>query len=369
MLSCFATSASKSTLTIHAVTKEGLASFLKKQSKAQAQWLDETGFKATAGAIAPLPGKNGAITSYVFGLGKKSKEHSPLLYAKLGAEMPSGRYKVSGKLTEMDALAWGLGTYEFNRYKTAKSKKPRSLPKLELPKAINGKRLSSMVEGHFLSRNLINTPAEDMGPSQLEAQVRRLARQFKAKLAVTKGDALLKKNFPLIHAVGRASDDAPRLLDITWGKPSHPKVTLVGKGVCFDTGGLDLKPSGAMLLMKKDMGGAAAVLGLAHMIMANKLPIRLRVLVPCVENNVSANAYRASDVFKSRKGITVEIGNTDAEGRLVVADALAEADREKPDLLVDMCTLTGAARVAMGPELPPYFTDDEQLAKALEKKQ
>jgi len=212
---------------------------------------------------------------------------------------------------------------------------------------------------------MINTPTNDMGPSELEAAMRKLAERFKAVVRVTRGDDLLKKNFPMIHAVGRASASAPRLLDMQWGRAKDPKVTLVGKGVCFDTGGLNIKPGSSMALMKKDMGGAANVLGLAMMIMAAKLPVRLRVLVPAVENSISGNAFRPGDILQSRKGITVEIGNTDAEGRLVLGDALALGDEEKPQLMVDMATLTGAARVALGPDLPPFFTDDESLASGL----
>jgi leucyl aminopeptidase len=215
-----------------------------------------------------------------------------------------------------------------------------------------------------LGRDLINTPAEDMGPSELEAAVRSLSKRHKASVKVIRGTAL-KKGFPMIHAVGRASDDAPRLIDMTWGPARAPKVTLVGKGVCFDTGGLDIKPAAGMALMKKDMGGAAAVLALASMIMSARLNVRLRVLIPAVENAIAGNAFRPGDVLTSRKGITVEIGNTDAEGRLVLADALHLADGEKPDLLVDMATLTGAARVALGPDLPPFYTSDDALADEL----
>jgi leucyl aminopeptidase len=215
-----------------------------------------------------------------------------------------------------------------------------------------------------LTRDLVNTPANDMGPAELEAAARALARPHGAKVRSIVGDALLKQNFPLIHAVGRAADAgrAPRLIELRWGKAGDPKVTLVGKGVCFDTGGLDLKPENAMLMMKKDMGGAATVLALAHMVMDARLKVSLRVLIPAVENSVSGNAFRPLDVYPSRKGLNVEIGNTDAEGRLVLADALALADEDKPDLLIDMGTLTGAARVALGPELPPFYTDDEALA-------
>jgi leucyl aminopeptidase len=222
--------------------------------------------------------------------------------------------------------------------------------------------ITRMADAATLARDLINTPANDMGPEELEQAARALAEKYGAGFISIVGDELLAGNFPLIHAVGMASARAPRLIEFTWGDPKHPKVALVGKGVCFDTGGLDLKPSSGMLIMKKDMGGAANVLALAQMIMDAKLKVRLRVLIPAVENAVAGNAFRPLDIFKSRKGVSVEIGNTDAEGRLVLADALALADEEKPDLLIDLGTLTGAARVALGPDLPPFYTDDEALA-------
>lgn len=234
------------------------------------------------------------------------------------------------------------------------------------PPGVDAARLLTIAEGAYLARDLINTPANDMGPAALEQAARTLAARHGAEISVTAGDALLDANFPMIHAVGRAAAEAPRLIDLCWGDPAHPKVSLVGKGVCFDTGGLDLKPAAGMRLMKKDMGGAANVLALAHMVMARGLPVRLRVLIPAVENSVSASAFRPGDVLKSRLGLTVEIGNTDAEGRLVLADALALASEEDPALLIDLATLTGAARVATGLDLPPYFTDDSALAAALE---
>jgi leucyl aminopeptidase len=227
---------------------------------------------------------------------------------------------------------------------------------------VDADHLRRIADGVFLARDLVNTPTNDMGPDALEKAVRKLAKANKAEITVIKGDDLLKQNFPMIHAVGRASSEAPRLIDMSWGPKGAPKVTLVGKGVCFDTGGLDIKPASGMLLMKKDMGGAANVLGLASMIMAAALKVWLRVLIPAVENSIAGNAFRPGDVLTSRKGITVEIGNTDAEGRLVLADALALADEDKPDLLIDMATLTGAARVALGPDLPPFYTDEEALA-------
>ena len=261
------------------------------------------------------------------------------------------------------ALAWALGTYAFTRYKKPKK---RAL-KLVLPPGVDGEEISRVAAGIFLARDLINTPPNDMGPAELAAAAEVLAKRHGAKFSVVTGAALLKKNYPLIHAVGQGSARAPRLIELLWGDPRAPKVTLVGKGVCFDTGGYDLKPASGMATMKKDMGGAAVVLAIAGMAMDAKLNLRLRVLIPAVENSVSGTAYRPSDVFKSRKGLTVEIGNTDAEGRLVLADALSDADDEAPELLIDIATLTGAARMATGMELPPFFTDDEILAADLSR--
>src|SRR5581483_2518493 len=258
----------------------------------------------------------------------------------------------------LGALAFALGAYRFDRYRKPAEPKVRLLP----PEGVDGVDLSRVADAVTMARDLINTPANDMGPAELEAAARALANRHGATFGSVIGDELLTQNFPLIHAVGAGSSRAPRLIDITWGSERDPKVTLVGKGVCFDTGGLDIKPESAMLLMKKDMGGAATVLALAHMIMDRVLKVRLRVLIPAVENSISGAAFRPLDVYRSHKGLCVEIGNTDAEGRLVLADALALADEESPDLLIDMGTLTGAARVALGPELPPFYTNDEALA-------
>ena len=233
-----------------------------------------------------------------------------------------------------------------------------------MPDGVDGEDLSRIIEGVTLCRDLINTPSNDMGPAELESAARTLARQHGAKFQVTSGKALAR-TFPLVHAVGAGSTRAPRLIDMTWGKAGNPKITLVGKGVCFDTGGLDIKPDTGMLNMKKDMGGAATALALAHMIMARKLKVRLRVIIPAVENSISGTSFRPRDVYTSRKGISVEIGNTDAEGRLILADALSLADEDKPALIADFATLTGAARVALGPDLPPFFTDNDALADEL----
>ncbi|MFK7901213.1 MAG: M17 family metallopeptidase, partial [Nitratireductor sp.] len=278
----------------------------------------------------------------------------------LSRVLPKGNYYFASKASNMHLACLGflLGAYKFDKYKNTKL----SAAKLVLPSEVNKAALVREAEATMLVRNLINTPTNDLGPDELEGAVKTIAKNYKASVQVTKGEALLKKNFPMIHAVGRASDKAPRLIDLKWGNKNHKKITLVGKGVCFDTGGLNIKPGNSMLLMKKDMGGAANVLGLAYLIMAAKLPVRLRVLIPAVENNISANAYRPGDILSSRKGLSVEIGNTDAEGRLVLADALTFASEEKPELIIDMATLTGAARVALGPDLPPFFTDNAKLA-------
>jgi leucyl aminopeptidase len=253
-----------------------------------------------------------------------------------------------------------MGGYGFDRYKKKNARKAR----LVTPPGVDGGEISRIADNLFLARDLINTPANDMGPAELEAAARALAKVHGAKVSVVSG-AALKKNYPLIAAVGQGSDRAPRLIELNWGKANAPLVTLVGKGVCFDTGGYDLKPSAAMLTMKKDMGGAACALAVAGMAMGAGLNLRLRVLIPAVENSVSGSAIRPGDVFTSRKGLTVEIGNTDAEGRLILADALADADDQGPQLLIDIATLTGAARAATGMELPPFFTDDDKLSADL----
>ncbi|MEQ9248483.1 MAG: leucyl aminopeptidase family protein, partial [Nitratireductor sp.] len=316
---------------------------------------------ATA-TVLTIPGDNGAIAGAFFGLGK-SGTLNPLAAGALARHLPEGdwHFAAAPKDAELATLGLMLGSYAFTRY----GKKPRSALRFAVPEGVDAGRVERLAGGSVLARDLINTPAGDMGPDALEAVTRALASEHGATLAVTAGEDLLTENLPMIHAVGRAAEAAPRLLDLRWGRAQAPKVTLVGKGVCFDTGGLDLKPAAGMLLMKKDMGGAANVLGLASMLMAAKLDIRLRVLIPAVENAVAGNAFRPGDVLTSRKGLTIEIGNTDAEGRLVLADAMALADEEEPELLIDMATLTGAARVALGPDVPPFYTDDEALAGAL----
>ena len=356
----FAPTRSKST-PLHFVTPKTLKKALGKHS----DWAKANGFTGNAGSILIAPGKNGKIDAVFCGWADKARERfrSATLFNKL----PKGDYHIASGLPKAAqqeyALGVLLGQYRFDRY--AKQNPPKA--RLKIPESIDAKHLLAQAEGAALTQDLINTPASDMGPDALEKAFRKLAKSHKAEVKVIKGDALLKQNFPMIHTVGRASDQAPRLLDMRWGRKSDPKITLVGKGVCFDTGGLNIKPGNSMGLMKKDMGGAATVMGLAHMIMALGLRIRLRVLVPAVENSISAGAYRPGDILTSRKGLTVEINNTDAEGRLVLADALALADEEKPELIICKATLTGAARVALGPDLPPYYTDDEKLAGQIDK--
>jgi leucyl aminopeptidase len=322
------------------------------------------GFEPKAGRHLLLPGDGGALAGVLFGLEAADAPAKDLFRpGKLPALLPAGIYRFANAAHDqrLAALAFALGAYRFTRYRKGDDKEAR----LALPPGLDRDDLARVVDGVTLARDLVNTPANDMGPAELEQAARALAERHGASFGAIVGDDLLAENFPLIHAVGRASTRPPRLIDLAHGDPAAPKVTLVGKGVCFDTGGLDLKPSSAMLIMKKDMGGAAAVLALAHMIMDRGLKLRLRVLIPAVENAVSGSAFRPLDVYRSRKGLTVEIGNTDAEGRLVLADALTLADEDTPDLLVDMGTLTGAARVALGPDLPPVYTHDDALAETL----
>jgi leucyl aminopeptidase len=325
---------------------------------------DAAGFEPKTGRHLLLPAADGGLAGALFALEPGDEPNKDLfLPGTLSGLLPAGAYRFANSPhdSKLAALAFALGCYRFTRYRKQEAKDI----KLELPGNVDGEDLSRIVEGVFLARDLINTPANDMGPPELEDAARALANRHGATVRAVIGDDLLKDNFPLIHAVGRAAARAPRLVDITWGDASHPKIALIGKGVCFDTGGLDIKPESGMLNMKKDMGGAACMLALAHMLMDRGSRVRLRVLIPAVENAISGAAFRPRDVYRSRKGLTVEIGNTDAEGRLILADVIALADEEQPDLIADMATLTGAARVALGPEVPPFYTDDEALATAL----
>lgn len=359
MTNTFVTRA-KGAIPVHLVGKSQWAKISGRLSKAGAAYAKAVGFSGETGKFVLAPGRSGEIETVLLGTGDGD---DPFVCGVLSTALPDGAYQIVD-FGEMDptraALAIALGHYRFNRYR--KPDQGVTTPRFVWPKGCDKHDVTRILKGVFLARDLINTTAAQMGPQELADAARSLAKEFGARIVVTKGDQLLTENFPLIHAVGRASVRAPCLIDLTWGKPSAPKVTLVGKGVCFDTGGLNLKLGDFMLLMKKDMGGGANVLGLASIIMARKLNVRLRVLIPAVENSVAGNAFRPGDVLVSRKGPTVEIGNTDAEGRLVLADALALGDEEAPELMIDMATLTGAARVALGPDLPALYCDDEEFA-------
>jgi len=334
-------------------------------TREQRTWVEALGFKGTAKQQALIPGSDGSIAGVLFGLGDgaagEPSGSSDLLLGQLAQSLPAGAYRLAQELRDptLAGVAWGLGAYRYDRYKSANCARAAQL---RLPEGADRRCVVNTVEAVRLGRDLINTPASDLGPAEIEAAARDLAQRHGASIAVIAGDDLIAHNFPMIHAVGRASARPPRLIDLTWGRSGAPTVTLVGKGISFDTGGLDIKPAGAMLLMKKDMGGAAAALALGHMIMGQKLDVRLRILIPAAENSISGDAFRPGDILKSRAGATVEIGNTDAEGRLVLADAIALADEEAPQSLFVFATLTGAARAALGPDVPALFTNDDAFA-------
>ena len=352
-------------LPLHIVGQDGLAAWLLDQPTAVADWIKATAYAAAPGTVALLPDGTGGLAGAVIGADSaKTRARHRFSLARAATQLPEGVWSLATPLppeeAEEAALAWLLAGYSFDRYRAS----PAPGARLRAPAGVDAARVEAIAAGEALTRDLINTPASDMGPDELEDAARELATAFGGAFNAVRGADLLEQNFPMIHAVGRASPRAPRLIEVTWGD-SGPLLTLVGKGVCFDTGGLDLKPAASMGLMKKDMGGAATVLGLARMIMALGLPLRLRVLIPAVENAVSGNAFRPGDILTSRKGLTVEVNNTDAEGRLVLADALALACEDKPDLLISMATLTGAARVAVGPDLAPFYTDSDVDAQTL----
>ncbi len=358
--------ASDAAIPLHVVTEDGLKDWLGVQPAAAQAWISAQGFTGGSGQAVTIAGPDGHPAWAAIGTGNtNSRKRSRFHLAAAASKLPKGDYAIASGLdpesAAVEALGWLLAGYRFDRYRTQSA----LLARLVAPEGVDSAQIEAVASGEALTRDLINTPASDMGPPQLEQAARDLADVHDARIDIIAGDDLLEQNFPMIHTVGRAADHAPRLIDMQWGR-SGPKLTLVGKGVCFDTGGLNLKPGASMGLMKKDMGGAAAVLGLAHMIMATGVPVQLRVLIPAVENSVSGNAFRPGDILTSRKGLTVEINNTDAEGRLVLADALALADEDKPDQIISMATLTGAARVAVGPDLAPYFSDDPTFVAALE---
>jgi leucyl aminopeptidase len=316
-------------------------------------------FQAQNGRILVVPATDGAIERVLLGVGDRA---NAMTIGALAQNLPAGHYKLAFCPREFApttmAIAWGLGAYAFDRYK----KRKRPAPRLVWPESADRAEVERIVRASWLARDLVNTPTSDMGPEALHAAAESVARDHAAKFEAIVGDALLAQNYPLIHAVGRASNQAPRLLHLSWGEADAPRVALVGKGVCFDTGGLDIKPSAGMRLMKKDMGGAAHALALAQIVMDAKLPVKLDVFLPAVENAISGDAFRPGDVIKSRQGLTVEIDNTDAEGRLILADALTRACEDSPSLLLDFATLTGAARTALGPDIPPFYANDETLA-------
>lgn len=357
MLNCFIHESSRS-IPITAILPEQWQDWLMGQTKATQQWLQVINFIAKPGSYSLLPGTAGQLQHVLL---VRSDAADFWTFGLLPNVLPEGHYHIEDidkpKLLEQIALAWGLGAYEFTRYK----KSTRPLVQLLIPKK-NHTDLIIKLEAIYRVRNMINTPADDMDPAELVENVFQIGKKNHATVTQIVGADLLTANYPAIYTVGKASCHEPRLVDLTWGDSKHPKITLVGKGVCFDSGGYNLKSSGNMLAMKKDMGGAANAIGLAEMIMAHQLPVRLRLLIPAVENLVSGNAYKPGDIIQTRHGLTVEVGNTDAEGRLILADALCEADSESPELLIDFATLTGAARGAVGTEISAFFTDQEPLA-------
>ncbi|SEO04591.1 leucyl aminopeptidase [Salinihabitans flavidus] len=350
---------------LHVIDKSDLEDWCKGQEPAVRTWIESAGFTAEIGRVLVVPDADGRPRMALAGFGDTgSRARGRFALAAAARALPAGSYRIEGGLPagdpETECLGWLLAAYAFDRYRTQTG----AAAQLVCPEGVDARKVETIAAAEALTRDLINTPASDLGPDALEDACRDLAEAFGAQITVTTGDDLLERNFPMIHAVGRAATEAPRLIDLRWGD-AGPTLTLVGKGVCFDTGGLNLKPGSSMGLMKKDMGGAATVLGLARMIMGLGLRVRLRVLIPAVENSVAGNAFRPGDILTSRKGLTVEINNTDAEGRLVLADALSLATEEPSDLVISMATLTGAARVAVGPDLAPFYTDDDGVAQAL----
>jgi leucyl aminopeptidase len=361
MLTCFTQPNSNATLITPIIT-ENFSAWLNQQPEKIKNWITVANFSAKPETFCLIPDENGRLTQVLLGV-KDTKDFWS--FGVLPTNLPKNNYHIE-KVTDHEqmtriAIAWGLGAYQFTRYKQP----TKTIASLVIPEICSAKQIENMVEAIYLVRDLINTPTEHMGPMELAQAALDLSHTFNAKVTQIVGDDLLTNNYPTIHAVGRASHRPPHLIDLRWGDSNAPKITLVGKGVCFDSGGLDIKSASAMALMKKDMGGAAHVLGLARMIMAANLPVRLRVLIPAVENVISGSAFKPGDVIKTRKGLTVEIGNTDAEGRLVLCDALAEAVTEQPDLLIDFATLTGASRVAVGTEIAALFSNQDELAQQL----
>ncbi|GFE83301.1 aminopeptidase [Steroidobacter agaridevorans] len=353
---------------LHLLHEDEFEQWRTAQDEPVRNWAATHSFKAERNKVLLLPGPQGRPVAAIVGVGKQNprEEQSYWIGAGLADRLPDGQYHLATSLparaATQFAAGWAYGQYRFERYKRGG---PQRSVQLRLPEGADASEVERLKSASSLARDLINTPANDMSPEALAQAAVEVARRYGARHRVIIGDDLLKERLPAVHAVGRAAAVAPRLVDIEWGDASKPKVTLVGKGVCFDTGGLDIKPGASMLLMKKDMGGAAVALALAQTIMDAKLPVRLRVILPMVENSIAGNAFRPGDVLGTRKGLTVEVGNTDAEGRLILCDALTLADEEQPDLLIDTATLTGAARVALGPELPALYSNDDSAAEEL----
>jgi leucyl aminopeptidase len=347
---------------IHLADRDGFDALVRRQPEAVRSWLAAAGFTGAPDTHALVPGPGGRLEAVWAGV--RGASH-PYALAALPRALPAGRYRLGDAGLAPDpeaaALSWSLGSYSFERYKRAR----REPATLQLAAAAASRRALVVAQALCATRDLVNTPAEDLGPAELADAVHAVAKAHGAKFHQVVGDALLKHGFPAIHAVGRAAQRPPRLIELNWGSDRHPRMTLVGKGVCFDSGGLDIKGADGMRLMKKDMGGAANALGLARLVMALKLPVRLQLLIPAVENAIAGNAYRPGDVFKTRQGLHIEIGNTDAEGRVILCDALAYGAESKPALMIDLATLTGAARVALGPQLPALFTRRMELAREL----
>ncbi|MCB9881203.1 MAG: leucyl aminopeptidase family protein [Planctomycetes bacterium] len=361
-MNAITTQRSNESIPIHPLKCEELAGWLERAEPRQRLWVESSGFQAKAATHLLLPGPEGELVGVLAGVAEPT---NPWVLSHLPGVLPKGAYHVeaawSVEAHECAALGWALAAYRFARYK--KNDPPEAV--LALHPAVSEERLAHVYEAITLVRELVSTPAEDMGPAELSAAARDVAAAAGATFQEIVGSDLLTRNFPAIHAVGRASAEEPRLIDVQWGDESHPRLTLVGKGVCFDSGGLDLKSAEGMRLMKKDMGGAAHALGLASLIMSEGLPVRLRLLIAAVENAVSGNAYRPGDVIRARNGKTIEIGNTDAEGRVILSDTLVEASAEHPDLILDFATLTGAARVALGTDVPALFTNRDDVAEGL----
>ncbi|NUS38236.1 MAG: leucyl aminopeptidase family protein, partial [Lysobacter sp.] len=353
------TAPTKDARPLHLVERDDYAQWRTRQPEGVHRWLDAHGFDASAGSVQVLPGADGGIAGAVVGIGDPLDPHG---CAHAPFALPAGDWVLADTLDTPHLralqLGWGLGAWRYTRFRDA-TRAPARLVVDPLDA-----ETADLLAASLRVRDLVSTPTEQLGPAQLEEVVRGIAQQHGARFEAIVGDDLLAKNFPAIHAVGRASHRAPRLLALRWGEEKHPHLALVGKGVCFDTGGLDIKPADGMRNMKKDMGGAAHAIALAELIMARRLPVRLTLLVPAVENAIGPDAYRPGEVLRTRKGVTVEIDNTDAEGRVILCDALAYASEQKPDVLIDFATLTGAARIALGPDLPVLFANDDALADA-----